>query len=245
MNKNIIKNLTVIVFVALTVLALTINVSPTFNSPTYNYSVRHSSQLLNYMTVALIRQDQDKQYYKPYCAGVWIDKEYFLTAYHCVSTQFLEGQRTISYGTALDAYTAGTIDVHFYSPRAAKIIHVDVDVDLALLRAEGDIGFHYSAQFNNSSTRIGSTVHVVGHTAGLAYTYAKGYISAVRIVRPFFSDKDVKVLQLDARVHRGNSGGGVFDGDGNLLGISSFLMTERYIPFFIHRDEILAFLGSV
>ena len=52
-----------------------------------------------------------------------------------------------------------------------------------------------------------------------------------------------KTLQISSPAWRGNSGGGAFDADGKLIGISSWVSARGpMLGFFIHRDEIEKFL---
>jgi|APSaa5957512535_1039671.scaffolds.fasta_scaffold52523_2 S1-C subfamily serine protease len=242
MNKNIIKNLSYIFLAGLAALCSTFGTLPKPPSHNTKYTVGNTQKLLSYMTVALLRHDVDNNHYTAYCAGVWIDENRFITAYHCIENILSSGKITVPYAAALDSYNAGATKFHFTSPRVARIIDIDTNADLALLETKGMVTFHYFANFDNSSIRVGNEIHIIGHTSGLAYTYSHGYISAIRYVKPFFSLRDIKLLQIDGRVYKGNSGGGVFDENGNLLGISSFLLMDSNTPFFIHRDEILNFL---
>lgn len=226
-------------------LPLIIMISPTIMSnKRLGHSYKKNINYFNYVTVALLKRDDVNEYYLPYCSGVWIAKRYFLTAYHCVENTILEGNTSVEYATALDAYSAGALKIQFVSPKVANVIDVDVNSDLALLEAEGNIDFHYNAQLYSTQIKQGKRVHVIGHTSGLSYSYSHGYIAAIRTIRPFFSMRDIKLIQLDAKVYKGNSGGGVFDEYGNLLGISSFLVIESTTPFFVHRDEIMNFLKT-
>jgi S1-C subfamily serine protease len=52
-----------------------------------------------------------------------------------------------------------------------------------------------------------------------------------------------KVVQISAPIWIGNSGGGAFNSDGHLIGLSSWItLRAPSVAFFIHRDEIKNFL---
>lgn len=243
MNKNINTKLLLSYVILLLALPFIVVLSPTLSGKEHKaYNYKKNLNYFNYVTVALLKEDEVNEYYMPYCSGVWIAKRYFLTAYHCVEHAISEGKFDVNYATALDAYSAGSLKIQFVNPKLAKVVDIDINSDLALLEAQDNIPFHYNASLYNTSIRQGNKVHVIGHTSGLSYSYSHGFVAAIRTIRPFFSMRSIKLIQLDAKIYKGNSGGGVFDEYGNLLGISSFLVIESNTPFFVHRDEIMNFL---
>jgi serine protease Do len=69
---------------------------------------------------------------------------------------------------------------------------------------------------------VGAEVFAIGNPLGLAWSYTAGTLSAIRN----WTTRDgqsVRVLQTDANIAPGSSGGGLFHKDGHLLGIMSFL----------------------
>jgi S1-C subfamily serine protease len=64
---------------------------------------------------------------------------------------------------------------------------------------------------------VGETVYALGAPAGLTYTITSGIVSQLREFR------GGTVVQFDAATSNGNSGGGLFDSRGNLLGLPSFV----------------------
>jgi S1-C subfamily serine protease len=68
---------------------------------------------------------------------------------------------------------------------------------------------------------VGAEVFAIGNPLGLAWSYSKGTLSAIR----HWTTQDglsVKVLQTDTNTAPGSSGGGLFHGDGHLIGVVSF-----------------------
>ena len=57
---------------------------------------------------------------------------------------------------------------------------------------------------------------------GLAWTYSRGTLSAIRHWTTQ-EGQSVRILQTDANIAPGSSGGGLFHSDGHLLGVMSFL----------------------
>jgi len=69
---------------------------------------------------------------------------------------------------------------------------------------------------------VGAPVFAIGNPLGLAWSYTGGTLSATR----HWTTQDgqsVRILQTDAAIAPGSSGGGLFHGDGHLIGVMSFL----------------------
>lgn len=167
------------------------------------------------------------------CAGVWIDHNLIVTASHCVD----DDPPMFKYSTEEDY----EID----KSRNAVLIASDSVSDLALLLVDpDDIPEHPVASFSERSINSGDNVHVVGHTSGYSWTYSRGYISSIRMgARSPTNAYIKKVLQISAPVWMGNSGGGAFDDDGKLIGISSWVSANGpQLSFFIHKDVVQEFL---
>lgn len=69
---------------------------------------------------------------------------------------------------------------------------------------------------------VGAEVFAIGNPLGLAWSYTAGTLSAIRHwTTP--DGQSVRILQTDANIAPGSSGGGLFHADGHLLGVMSFL----------------------
>jgi len=101
------------------------------------------------------------------------------------------------------------------SPRIpAKVIGWDPIMDLALIRAEITPDFVFSV-LDEANLRPGEKVLAIGSPAGLESTVTAGIVSAIG--RRFLQLGDV--VQIDAAVNHGNSGGPVVDAEGRLAGV--------------------------
>lgn len=168
-------------------------------------------------TIALVRKD-DEGDFVPYCGGVWVSNNLILTAFHCLE----EGK--VEYMT----YDSD-------SPSGAIVKDFDIENDLAVLLANSEnIPAHSVAEVSVDAWR-GQHVHVMGHTTGMGWTYLEGVVSSVREKR----DKTRKLLQVSSPIWFGNSGGGAWDDDGRLIGISSLISGKApNVGFFIHGTHI-------
>jgi serine protease DegQ len=120
------------------------------------------------------------------------------------------------------------IDVAFAdgSRMAGRVIATDPDTDLAVVRVERD-GLP-AAHFQGSLPRIGSLAVVLGSPLGFEKTVTAGIVSGLHRQIPGSASETralVDLIQTDAAISPGNSGGAVVDSDGSVLGIS-----VAYVP---------------
>jgi hypothetical protein len=99
----------------------------------------------------------------------------------------------------------------------ARLIKVDSDHDLAELSAEGLKVPAVQAR-DSSTLAVGETVYAIGAPEGLELTISEGLISGLR------DFENGRVVQTSAAISPGSSGGGLFDGGGRLVGISTFYL---------------------
>ena len=101
----------------------------------------------------------------------------------------------------------------------AKLIGRDEKTDLALLKVVPKKPLP-AAQFGDSDkARIGEWVIAIGNPFGLGGTVTAGIVSARN--RDINSGPYDDFIQTDAPINRGNSGGPLFDMDGNVVGVNS------------------------
>lgn len=102
--------------------------------------------------------------------------------------------------------------------KEAKVIGADKRTDLAVLKVEGS---SYSPVHigNSDKLEVGEWVIAIGSPFGLESTATAGIVSAISRALP--SDAYVPFIQTDAAVNPGNSGGPLFNTDGEVVGINS------------------------
>jgi hypothetical protein len=100
-------------------------------------------------------------------------------------------------------------------------------VDLAVIEARLDRPEATGAMaIGPCRALVGAEVFAIGNPMGLAWSYSKGTLSAIR----HWSTQDgqaVRVLQTDTNIAPGSSGGGLFHQDGHLLGVVTFGRTAH------------------
>lgn len=96
----------------------------------------------------------------------------------------------------------------------AKVIGWDPQIDLALLKTEVDVPYVFSLG-SSSDLEVGNKIYAIGSPVGLERTLTSGIVSAND--RKLFSLGSV--LQIDAAVNSGNSGGPCIDENGNVQAV--------------------------
>ena len=105
----------------------------------------------------------------------------------------------------------------------AELIGKDQKTDLALLRIKTDKQ-HRSVKFGNSdSLRLGEWVIAIGNPFSLGGTVTAGTVSARN--RDINSGPYDNYIQTDAAINRGNSGGPLFNLDGEVVGVNTAIIS--------------------
>lgn len=101
----------------------------------------------------------------------------------------------------------------------AKLVGVDSLNDLAVIKMDGS-DYPFAVMGDSGSLRVGESVFAIGNALGqLSNTYTRGVISGLDR-NMSVNRREMTLLQTDAAVNQGNSGGGLFRAsDGALIGI--------------------------
>ncbi len=104
----------------------------------------------------------------------------------------------------------------------AKVLGADPLMDIAVLKLETDEKFKPVAFGNSDKARIGDWVIAIGNPFGLGGTVTAGIISARN--RSIGLSRYEDFIQTDASINSGNSGGPLFDMEGNVIGINTAIL---------------------
>lgn len=115
-------------------------------------------------------------------------------------------------------------DDHEYE---GKLIGQDVHADLAVLKIAAR-NLDEARMGDSRHLRAGEPVVAVGNPLGFEHSVSVGVVSANR-VGPIRVEGTVlgDMIQTDAAINQGNSGGGLFTSDGRLIGINTAIMVPR------------------
>lgn len=130
--------------------------------------------------------------------------------------------------------------------RPARVLSSSARRDLALLqiRREKDDVFKPAEIGRSDSLMVGETVIAIGNPQGQANTVTSGVLSAIdRSIRVRTPDGELReytgLLQTDAAINQGNSGGALLDITGRLVGINNAMaMGAENIGFAIPMDMV-------
>ena len=149
-------------------------------------------------------------------SGVVIDPE----GYVVTNAHVIEGARHIDISLLKQA---GDADVDEHTHFAARIVGIDRDTDLALLKIDAH-GLPTLSFVDSNTLRQGQFVVALGSPLGLENSLTVGFISAP--VRHLRSDLPMFYIQTDAAINPGNSGGPLLDIQGRIAGINTLIFSQ-------------------
>jgi S1-C subfamily serine protease len=125
---------------------------------------------------------------------------------------------------------ARSVDVSFSDneSRRAKIVGADPSTDIAMLQVKAPSRALTPLQLGNSDdVHVGDAVVAIGNPFGLERTVTAGIVSALqRVIQAPNAYSIDHVIQTDAPINRGNSGGPLLDAQGKVIGVNSQIQSE-------------------
>jgi serine protease Do len=138
------------------------------------------------------------------------NSNYILTAAHVVANA-IKIQVVFADGTKLSATNK----------------RVDKTADLAIIQLERPVTHLPKAKLGDSDkTRVGDEIFVIGSPLGLSHSVSKGIISGKHTEHNETNEgRAMEFFQTDASINKGNSGGPMFNMDGEVIGIVSSILS--------------------
>ncbi len=159
-------------------------------------------------------------------SGFLIDDQHILTNYHVVRSALVKGE--------LELKEHATITIRFPASEEdleVKVIGAHSDYDLALLQIkdpeaipEGVVPINLG---DSDSLLVGQKTIAIGNPFGLSATITTGVVSAIDRVVPL-KEEGVPMIQTDAAINLGSSGGPLLNSRGEVVGINTAVLQGRF-----------------
>jgi serine protease Do len=121
---------------------------------------------------------------------------------------------------------ADEITIEFFSGEklTAKLVGTDPKTDIALLKVESETPLEFVSFGNSDLMRVGDWVMAMGNPLGQGFSVSAGIVSARgRQLQGSYDD----FIQTDAAINRGNSGGPLFNMDGQVVGVNTAILSPN------------------
>jgi 2-alkenal reductase len=142
---------------------------------------------------------------------IWDKAGHVVTNYHVI-----EGADTVY------------VQLHAGEPITARVVGGAPHYDLAVVKLSDPPADLTPIPVGESKTlRVGQATYAIGNPFGLSRTMTTGTVNALERRLPTAEGREVRgVIQTDAAVNPGNSGGPLLDSSGRLIGVNTAILSE-------------------
>jgi serine protease Do len=121
---------------------------------------------------------------------------------------------------------ADEIQIEFFEgfELPATLVGTDPNTDIALLKVESETPLKFVKFGDSDTARVGDWVMAMGNPLGQGFSVSAGIVSARnRALSGTYDD----YIQTDAAINRGNSGGPLFNMDGEVIGVNTAILSPN------------------
>ena len=121
---------------------------------------------------------------------------------------------------------ADQIEIEFFDGRLmeASVVGTDPKTDIALLKVKAKDKLKFVSFGDSNKSKVGDWVLAIGNPLGQGFSVSAGIISARgRALSGSYDD----FIQTDAAINRGNSGGPLFNMDGDVIGVNTAILSPN------------------
>lgn len=143
-------------------------------------------------------------------SGIVITQDTILTAAHVVSKS-VKIKVLFTDGSTIDA----------------SVVASDELTDIAVIKlSEPKADSVLATIADSDGVKVGQPVYVIGSPMGNVGSLSTGHVSRIATREAAQLPKPLMYVQTDASINSGNSGGGLFNADGQVIGVISFILTK-------------------
>lgn len=146
-------------------------------------------------------------------SGIVISQDgYILTNAHVAENDTYPVSKLVVNVNTTDPNTGDSVSNSYN----AELLGSDTDTDLAVLKIDAE-GLTAAKLGDSDELSLGDDVVVIGNPLGLETSVSKGVVSGLN--RQVYDDNSVSAIQTDTAINSGNSGGGMFNMYGEVVGV--------------------------
>lgn len=152
---------------------------------------------------------QQEKYLSSVGSGFILSQDgYIITNHHVI-----EGSKEI------------TVTLYNKEKYLARLIGFDKKTDLALLKIDADYSLAAAKIGDSDLVKIGNWAIIVGNPYGFGQSLSVGVVSAIG--RNFTNGQIEEFIQTDASINSGNSGGPMFNDQGEVIGVNAVIFSPN------------------
>lgn len=158
-------------------------------------------------------------------SGIIISEDgYILTNNHVISSSTSDSSSSNSYYQVSEANKLTVTLFNDTTEYEATIVGKDEQTDLAVIKIE-KTGLTKAEFADSDSIKVGEFAMAVGNPIGMQSSVTCGVISAVNREVTDTDGKKYTLIQTDAAINSGNSGGALVNGEGKVIGINTLKLS--------------------
>ena len=158
-------------------------------------------------------------------SGIIISEDgYILTNNHVISTSSTDSSNSNSYYQISEASKITVTLFGDTTEYEASIVGKDEETDLAVIKID-KTGLTKAEFADSDSIKVGEFAMAVGNPVGMDSTVTCGIVSAVNREVTDSDGKTYTLIQTDAAINEGNSGGALVNSEGKVIGINTLKLS--------------------
>lgn len=147
-------------------------------------------------------------------SGIIISKDgYIITNAHVAENDYYTVSKLVVNVNTTDPNNGTSVSTAY----DATLVGSDTDTDLAVLKIKPDGDLPAATLGDSDNLSLGDDVVVIGNPLGLETSVSKGVVSGLN--RQVYDDNSISAIQTDTAINSGNSGGGLFNMYGEVVGV--------------------------